>query len=284
MGLFVTHVRFLLLLVIQHNNAIAEEENINNCVPSCLGDWEEEGDRCYLWPLFRSNWREADEYCMKEGGHLASVTNMKIHNYIQSKVTIGQIHTYFWIGGTDQAQEGDWRWTDGSPWNFTMWGPGQPDNWLPWGHDEDEDCLQINFEWHSKSGWNDIKCNTQIEFVCSQPLCADNDTNISTSNNTNGHNNTGHPPGHPDDNTTIANSSKNSTSDFPVTAVATSSGISLIIAIFIVAGCLLHRRPKKKEEEITADENPVYGVYQLGEAYERQYSTNEAVDNNLYYE
>ena len=32
-----------------------------------------------------------------------------------------------------------------------------------------------------------------------------------------------------------------------------------------------------------ADENPVYGVYQLTETYERQYSTNEVVDNNDYY-
>ena len=32
------------------------------------------------------------------------------------------------------------------------------------------------------------------------------------------------------------------------------------------------------------DENTVYGVYQLGEDYERQDSTNEIVDNNLYYE
>ena len=253
MGIFVTPVRFLLLLVIQHNNAIAEEENINNCVPSCLGDWEEEGDRCYLWPLFRSNWREADEYCMKEGGHLASVTNMKIHNYIKSKVTIGQIHTYFWIGGTDQEQECDWRWTDGSPWNLTMWGPRQPDNW---GHGED--CLQINFGQHSRDGWNDNRCTRHREFVCSQLLCADSYTNI--------------------------NSSKNNTSDFPATAVATSSGISLIVIIFIFAGCFLYKRPKRKEDEINTDANPVYGVYQLGEAYERQYSTNEAVDNNLYYE
>ena len=34
---------------------------------------------------------------------------------------------------------------------------------------------------------------------------------------------------------------------------------------------------------MNADENPVYGIYQLDEAYERQYSTNEAVDNNVYY-
>ena len=49
--------------------------------------------------------------------------------------------------------------------------------------------------------------------------------------------------------------------------------------------CLAFKHKKKTEvEEMDVDENHVYGVYQLGEAYERQYSTNEAVDNNFYYE
>ena len=40
----------------------------------------------------------------------------------------------------------------------------------------------------------------------------------------------------------------------------------------------------KEEEKITeADENPVYRIYQLGEGYERQYSTNEVLDDNTYY-
>ena len=68
---------------------------------------------------------------------------------------------------------------------------------------------------------------------------------------------------------------------------ALPSGI-LVLVIFIVAiGCVirkLRKRPEKKEEEMNADENPVYGVYQLSETYERQYSTNEAVDTNDYYE
>ena len=39
----------------------------------------------------------------------------------------------------------------------------------------------------------------------------------------------------------------------------------------------------EKKEELNAEENPVYGVYQQTEAYKRLYSTNEAVDNNNYY-
>ena len=57
--------------------------------------------------------------------------------------------------------------------------------------------------------------------------------------------------------------------------------------ILVVIGCLMRKqriRHEKRQEQMKADENPVYGVYQLSETYERQYSTNEAVDNNDYYE
>ena len=66
--------------------------------------------------------------------------------------------------------------------------------------------------------------------------------------------------------------------------VAIPSGVFLMVGILVVAGCVKRKRPEKKQEEMDADENPVYGVYQLSETYERQYSINEAVDNNVYYE
>ena len=72
-----------------------------------------------------------------------------------------------------------------------------------------------------------------------------------------------------------------------VLEVALPSGILLLVIIIVAIGCVLRKRrkrPEKKQEDMNADENPVYGVYQLSETYERQYSTNEAVDNNDYYE
>ena len=68
--------------------------------------------------------------------------------------------------------------------------------------------------------------------------------------------------------------------------VAIPSGIILLIIIIAVIGCVIRKqrkRPEKKQEEMNADENPVYGVCQLTETYERQYSTNEVTDNNDYY-
>ena len=68
--------------------------------------------------------------------------------------------------------------------------------------------------------------------------------------------------------------------------VAIPSGIILLVSIIIAIVCVIRKqckRPETKQEEMNADENPVYGVYQFSETYERQYSTNEAVDSNDYY-
>ena len=63
--------------------------------------------------------------------------------------------------------------------------------------------------------------------------------------------------------------------------VALFSGIILLVIIIVTIGCVLRKRPERKQETMN-DENPAYGVNQLSETYERQYSTNEAVDNNDY--
>ena len=60
--------------------------------------------------------------------------------------------------------------------------------------------------------------------------------------------------------------------------------MAIVLSVFTI-GCVARRFSKKrKEENVKVDENGVYGVYQLDEDYERRYSTNEVVDNNLYYE
>ena len=63
-----------------------------------------------------------------------------------------------------------------------------------------------------------------------------------------------------------------------------SSGVFLIIIVLITVACAARRCSKREEEEMEVDENTVYGVYELGADYERQYSTNEIVDNNFHYE
>ena len=108
----------------------AKGENLTNCLTSCPDPWEEMANRCYLWSEEKLSWEDAEHFCNNLEGHLASVTDEKIHKYLRSKVNIDDGLDDIWVGGSDQEEKRVWTWTDGSPWNFTRWATGpveQPD-------------------------------------------------------------------------------------------------------------------------------------------------------------
>ena len=90
---------------------------------------------------------------------------------------------FLWLGGTDKDEEGTWKWSDGSPFEFTNWLWGEPNNWIGNGPNElDEDCMHMdNFgRWEfdnegklrEKSGkWNDLRCDKKLHFLCAQKIC-----------------------------------------------------------------------------------------------------------------
>ena len=56
-----------------------------------------------------------------------------------------------WINFNDQASEGSWVWSDGSPVTYTNWLSGQPDN------SGNEDCGQIHTQANGWK-WGDWRC------------------------------------------------------------------------------------------------------------------------------
>merc|ERR1711974_170484 len=137
---------------------------------------EEKAGRCFLWPGFHRTWAEAEKFCNAKNCHLASVTSPEIHDYIQSKVNPKNILSFFWIGGTDKEEEGEWKWTDGSDWNYEKWATQpiqQPDD-----KHSNEDCLQIY--WNDSNGWNDQYCKGLFQFVCSQRIGQDDSVTTTT--------------------------------------------------------------------------------------------------------
>jgi alpha-tubulin suppressor-like RCC1 family protein len=78
--------------------------------------------------------------CNGLGGHLATITSPEENNFVRALVTTDRA----WLGGSDAAQEGIWRWIsgpeagtqfwqggpDGQPVGgaYVNWAPGQPDN------------------------------------------------------------------------------------------------------------------------------------------------------------
>ena len=160
-------LHLLLHVYIIQGNTV-EKERLHNCFSSCPAGWEIKGKMCFLWPQSTKSWEDAEKYCNNNNNsNLASVTCQEIHNYIQARVNTLDWKSCFWVGGTDKEEEGNWRWTDGSTWNFTQWSKhdNQPNN--SWGK---EDCLQI---FHPKpiEGWNDNVCREKFKFVCSLRIC-----------------------------------------------------------------------------------------------------------------
>ena len=176
--MLLAHSCFILLFI---PVITGERESPNKTVPPCPAGWEKMEDRCYLWPHTTwMTWADAEQFCNEKDGHLASVTNLKIHEYIVSKVVKHDHHSFFWVGGTDKGHGSEWKWTDGSDWDFEKWATyptQQPNNYLV------QDCLQIYDFNAARDGWNDNDCREKQGFVCSQRICTTADSETSTGGN-----------------------------------------------------------------------------------------------------
>ena len=139
----------------------------SDCTDSCPEDWREHGHHCYYWNKIYEKWSDAEKFCNTKDGNLASVENEETTKFLNSWKA-----EEYWLGGTDEGTEGVWRWTDGSPWNYTNWRPGQPANISKVLGDE-ENCLTVSNKMGQK--WSDKNCYptfyTKRSF-CIRPLCS----------------------------------------------------------------------------------------------------------------
>ncbi|WP_306488480.1 S-layer homology domain-containing protein [Agathobaculum sp.] len=62
-------------------------------------------------------WKQAKKYCEDRGGHLATITSSAEQEAIMQLVKNGEKAQY-WLGGTDEAEEGEWEWITGEPWDY----------------------------------------------------------------------------------------------------------------------------------------------------------------------
>ena len=154
-------------------------EDQDGCLESCMkGHWYDElGDHCYQWSNFEDTWSNAEMICRQKlkgkGGHLAAVTNKEIHELLMKKVIPIDKDTWYWVGGSDTDKENEWKWTDGSKWEFTKWATSpyqQPYKSNKTKYTK-EDCLQIYHNNHAKNGWNDQICDKRHGFICSWRKC-----------------------------------------------------------------------------------------------------------------
>lgn len=103
-------------------------------------------------------------------GYLGTLTSASEQTFVRSLLptpTGSAVHRY-WIGASDSASEGTWRWMDGPeagnifygsgapPGTFTAWGPNQPDNFAGI-----EDNIHFTLD-SSSAWWNDAAADPWV--------------------------------------------------------------------------------------------------------------------------
>uniref|UniRef100_A0A3B3C9T1 C-type lectin domain-containing protein n=1 Tax=Oryzias melastigma TaxID=30732 RepID=A0A3B3C9T1_ORYME len=130
-----------------------------HCIPGktgCPAEWIRFGSSCYFFSGESKFWDEARKFCRAREADLV-VINSNDENTFVSALKKESV----WIGLSDEASEGTWKWVDGSSLTLEFWKHNQPDNGA--GKYGEEDCAQFRFD--NSGSWNDISCKTSLTFL-----------------------------------------------------------------------------------------------------------------------
>ncbi|XP_072047766.1 versican core protein-like isoform X4 [Amphiura filiformis] len=121
---------------------------------SCPQYWYFFQENCYRYFSSSYSWSNANNYCRNNGAQLASIHSYVENRFVQGLAGRGNV----WTGLSDQATEGLFMWSDGTPVDYTPWKSGEPNN------DGFEDCVE---SLDNPFGmWNDAPCSRVLHFVC----------------------------------------------------------------------------------------------------------------------
>jgi len=102
-------------------------------------------------------WQEAKEYCESLGGHLVTITSKEEQNFIENLLDNGS-KWFYWLGGTDEKVEGDWKWVTSETWTYDNWKNISPSNFQ--GIEHYLAIINTKVTWwgsvYNKGDWNDF--------------------------------------------------------------------------------------------------------------------------------
>lgn len=123
-------------------------------------EWNKYNDHCYRYFDTPLSFGDAELFCQSKGGHLISIGSADEENNLYSVNSYG--YEFMWIGlRQDEAGEGGYAWTDGSPLDFTNYKTDQPED-----HGGSDNCLIIDWQSSYSNGWESHNCQSELGFVC----------------------------------------------------------------------------------------------------------------------
>ena len=138
----------------------------------CPEGWGRFDSSCYWLVFDEVNWVEAQHGCseLHPGAHLASSGSELENDFIASSLYTSNVREFFlWLGGTDFEQEGNWTWTDSTPFNYTYWCDAYYCGGDEGNGGTGKNCLAINIGDSYSSTykrWYDFGCFDLFSYVC----------------------------------------------------------------------------------------------------------------------
>lgn len=126
----------------------AAAASIDNAPHSTYGERQLSAEQFICLNLRQMPFSSHESEAAAKEGHLISIADEELNSAVAALKRPYSGPAF--IGGTDQAVEGQWKWIDGASWSYTNWNPGQPSG---------QDCLGIKGggKWYAQSCGNRLK-------------------------------------------------------------------------------------------------------------------------------
>jgi cysteine-rich repeat protein len=118
-------------------------------------------NHCYRLVKLKAHWQAAESDCNVWGGAAGLGKLVSIQSKFEQELVqnLGSGHER-WIGATDAAIEGQFAWSDGSPFGYDNWRSGEPNN--KGNNGGEEDCAEIEGD----GQWDDQPCEKTKYYIC----------------------------------------------------------------------------------------------------------------------
>ena len=111
----------------------------------------------YLYVGKEMPWEDAKIYAESAGGHLVTIADKSENTFVYDLARKNGCYSSTWIGLSDAAQEGVWKWVTAEPVVYTDWFRGEPNG------GRNENYVDLGFSAPYK--WNDVDSNARHSFV-----------------------------------------------------------------------------------------------------------------------
>ncbi|XP_030197570.1 CD209 antigen-like protein D [Gadus morhua] len=138
---------------------VTEQRDSLLCKQDCPRGWDKFGCKCYQVTRVWGSWNTIRKLCVSHKADLVVVDGKEEMDFIS------RYGGDTWLGATDEASEGLWRWVDGTVLSADnpSWSGGKPDG------GKDKNCLRRDWGYPNIK-WTDESCEASKYGLCEHNL------------------------------------------------------------------------------------------------------------------